>query len=203
MGTWVSACPAKATSPIRSEDRARTNSVAVRRATSSRLAGEKSSASMLLEISTANTIEIPSLRSSARADPRRGPAAATIHAARQTDRSEAGRRAIHNRSTGPSAGRTSLIGAPASFASRWRRHHHHSGSAASSNSSRGRAKLMPTIRSRRIRARGRGRARRVARLPRRAPSQTRPDRAHGAAHAGRAAARSAEPVRPPPETPPC
>src|SRR6266480_4352803 len=40
MGTWVSACPAKATSPIRSEDRARTNSVAVRRATSSRLAGD-------------------------------------------------------------------------------------------------------------------------------------------------------------------
>src|SRR5216117_1331486 len=66
MGTWVSACPANATSPIRSEERARTNSVAVRRATSSRLFGEKSSASMLLEISSARTIEMPSLRSSAR-----------------------------------------------------------------------------------------------------------------------------------------
>src|ERR1044072_9444541 len=73
MGTCVSACPANATRPMRSEDRARTNSVAVRRATSSRLAGEKSSASMLLEISTASTIEIPSLGSSARAPPRARP----------------------------------------------------------------------------------------------------------------------------------
>src|SRR6267143_390409 len=66
---------------MRSEERARTNSVAVRRATSSRLAGEKSSASMLLEISRARTIEIPSLRSSARADPRRGPAERGTHVA--------------------------------------------------------------------------------------------------------------------------
>src|SRR5207253_8264783 len=52
MGTWVSACPANATSPMRSEVRARTNSIAVCLATSMRFAGAKSSACMLPEMST-------------------------------------------------------------------------------------------------------------------------------------------------------
>src|SRR5436309_11060 len=80
MGTWVRACPANATSPMRSDLRARTNSIAVCFATSMRFAGAKSSACMLPEISTASTMEMPSLRISLCAAPTRGPAAATIHA---------------------------------------------------------------------------------------------------------------------------
>src|ERR1041384_3199045 len=69
MGTWVSAWPANATSPMRSEVRARTNSIAVCLATSMRFAGAKSSACMLPEMSTASTLDIPSLRGSLRAAP--------------------------------------------------------------------------------------------------------------------------------------
>src|SRR5919201_374328 len=86
---------------MRSDVRARTNSIAVCLATSMRLAGAKSSASMLLDMSMARTIEMPSLWLSDRADPRRGPAAATIHAPRHTLRSVTGSRAIHRRSAAP------------------------------------------------------------------------------------------------------
>ena len=92
-------------------------------------------------MSMARTIEIPSLRSSARAEPSRGPAAPMIQAARHSERSETGRRAIQTRSSGPNAGRTSLVGAPARRDSRRLRHHHHNGNASSNTSRRGRAKL--------------------------------------------------------------
>src|SRR5256885_9685608 len=69
---------------MRSDFRARTKSIAVCLATSMRLAGAKSSDSMLLERSIASTIEIPSLRAWARADPTRGPAAATIRSEEHT-----------------------------------------------------------------------------------------------------------------------
>src|SRR5467141_234873 len=101
MGTCVSACPANATRPMRSDVRARTNSIAVCLATSMRFAGAKSSACILPEISTASTMEIPSLRDSLRAAPIRGPAAAMIQAPRQALRSVTGRRATHRRSAAP------------------------------------------------------------------------------------------------------
>src|SRR5213080_4632240 len=83
---------------MRSDFRARTNSIAVCLATSMRLAGAKSSASILLDMSMPSTMEMPSLCVSERADPMRGPAAATIHAPRHTLRSVTGRRAIQSRS---------------------------------------------------------------------------------------------------------
>src|SRR5881409_3280261 len=89
---------------MRSDFRARTKSIAVCLATSMRLAGAKSSDSMLLERSIASTIEIPSLRAWARADPTRGPAAATIQAPRHRLRSVTGSRATHRRSLTPAAG---------------------------------------------------------------------------------------------------
>src|ERR1700675_89614 len=58
---------------MRSELRARTKSIAVCFATSMRLDGAKSSDSMLLDTSTHSTIEIPSVRTSVRAAPRRRP----------------------------------------------------------------------------------------------------------------------------------
>jgi len=137
----VSACAAKATTPIRSDVRACTKSIAVCFATSIRFAGAKSSDSMLLDTSMHSTIEIPSPRVARRADPSRGPAAAMIQAARHTLRSVTGRRAIQRRSAAPAAGRTSLMRVPESRAKRRARSHHHSGSAASASSRKGRAKL--------------------------------------------------------------
>src|SRR5438552_3477768 len=103
-----------------------------------RFAGAKSSASMLLDMSMASTIEMPSLRLSLLAAPTRGPAAATIQAPRHALRSVTGSRATQRRSVTPAAGRTSLMRVPASRPSRFARIHHHRGKKPSAKSSPGR-----------------------------------------------------------------
>jgi hypothetical protein len=100
IGTRVSASPAKATRPIRSNSRAAMKEMDCSLATSSRLEGAKSSASIELETSTASTIAMPSLVVSSDEIPYSGPAAAMIHAARVSVRRAAGVPASHRRPCG-------------------------------------------------------------------------------------------------------
>jgi len=94
--------------PIRSAVRPRMNETACIFATSIRLEGAKSSASMLLEISIAITIEMPSRFSSTVVPPIRGPAAAMIQAASARARAPGGIRANQLERGSARASRTSL-----------------------------------------------------------------------------------------------
>ena len=76
---------------MRSALRPLMNAMACCFATSIRLLGAKSSASMLLEMSIAITIAMPSFFTSTCAPPMRGPAAAMIHATNASSRQASGR----------------------------------------------------------------------------------------------------------------
>ncbi len=92
-GTWVSASPAKATIPMRSYSRPRTNLATSSLATARRFWGWKSSASMEVEMSTTSAMAIPSASTLVVETPVRGPARARMRATAAAVRSQAGARA--------------------------------------------------------------------------------------------------------------